>query len=109
VYLHRLLMNAVQTQQVDHANGNSLDNRRENLRFCTSSQNSQNRRRTSTSGFKGVSLKPRYKSKPWEANIKVAGKLKYLGRFQTPEEAAKAYDSAARDMFGEFAHTNFPI
>lgn len=91
--------------RVDHRNGDGLDNRRENLREATAQQNSANRQRNlnNASGFKGVGLDGRR----WRARIQVAGSPRHLGFFDTPEEAAKAYDDAALDLFGEFARPNF--
>ena len=92
---------------VDHRNGNALDNRRANLREATRSQNSANRRvpRTNKCGLKGV----RFEAKRWRADIKVGGTSRYLGRFDTAEDAARAYDVAAREAWGEFAALNFPL
>jgi hypothetical protein len=103
--MHRLLLAATKGQQIDHINGNSLDNRRENLRFCNCSQNQQNRKVTSgTSLFKGVS---RCKTtNRWRADIKSNGKQVFIGRFDTELEAAKAYDTKAKDLFKEFASLN---
>ena len=95
---------------VDHINGDGLDNRRANLRGATAAQNSANARlrRDSTSGFKGVHRNgPR--GLPWRAQIHKGGKKHHLGLFESPEVAARAYDAAARELFGEFARTNFPL
>jgi len=107
IKMHRLLL-GMPRQHVDHHNGDTLDNRRENLRTATVSQNQMNRRpnRRSASGFKGVSLHKR--SGRWQAEIQKDGKKMFLGSFGTPELAALAYDSAARELFGEFARPNFP-
>jgi hypothetical protein len=91
---------------VDHINGNGLDNRDENLRLATNSQNQMNSRKRSgtSSRYKGVSLQ----RKRWRAQIKLDGKLIYLGMFDTEEQAAMAYDYAAIELFGEFSRINFP-
>jgi len=91
---------------VDHANGDGLDNRRSNLRPADASKNAMNKRtyRNNTSGYKGVS-----RSGPkWQAYIQMDGRQIRLGTFDTPQEAARAYDEAALALFGEFARPNFP-
>lgn len=112
--MHREIMNAPQGTDVDHINGDSLDNRRENLRLATRKQNQANRRlgRNSTSGFKGVSRYDygRCKGKGlWMASIRINGKKTTLGYFKSKEAAARAYDAAATRHFGEFAKLNFPV
>lgn len=108
IFMHRALLKPGIGFEGDHKNGDSLDNRRENLRICTHLQNSQNSgmRHHNTSGFKGVSFHK--KAGAWEAYICPNYKKKYLGLFSTKEEAAHAYDSAAKTCFGEFAILNFP-
>jgi hypothetical protein len=96
--------------QGDHKNGDTLDNRRVNLRQATPSQNARNmkRRRNGTSQFKGVSLD---KSRNlWIASIirKEGYGREHLGRFEREDEAAKAYDAVAHQRYGEFAYLNFP-
>lgn len=90
---------------IDHIDGNIRNNRIENLRLCTKSQNAMNRNRPTcnVSGFKGVSVTPKGK---FLARIKVGGDCVPLGLFDKPEDAAKAYDEAATHYFGEFAKTN---
>lgn len=107
VKLHRVLMDAPAGIEVDHINRDKLDNRRCNLRLVTHAENSRNldKRSSNTSGFKGVNL---HHGKYWRAVIRVNYRQKHLGYFGTPEEAAMAYDTAAREHFGEFAHLNFP-
>lgn len=108
--MHRFLLKAPADLMVDHANGDKLDNRRENLRLCTNSQNQANRKVTvGVSTFKGVTWqrRPGCTSRGfWKAQIVVGGKLTYLGSFRTDREAAAAYNEAASAMFGEFAHLN---
>lgn len=96
--------------EVDHINGDGLDNRRCNLRFVTCRQNQGNRRKHQTktyTRFKGVFRYP-YKRKPWGAQIRFDGKTRWLGSFATEEEAARAYDAAAVAAYGrEYARINF--
>lgn len=104
--MHRLIMEAKQQQKVDHINGDGLDNRKENLRFATTSENAMNKCSTKnkSSSYKGVSWYKRYKK--WQAQIKFKGKSIYIGIFDTEIEAAKAYDNKAKELFGEFAKLN---
>lgn len=106
--LHRILMGEPEGFDVDHVNRDRLDNRRANLRLATRSQNSANRLRSKAPGaskYKGVRC-GRYGN--WFAQITVAYRTLYLGTHPTEEDAARAYDAAARLHFGEFARTNFP-
>lgn len=93
-------------RQIDHINGNGLDNRRANLRWATKSQQGQNSSasRANRSGFKGVYLKTAGR---WAATIKKDRKTIHIGYFDTPQEAARAYDARAVELFGEFARPNF--
>lgn len=106
IYLHKLLTG---WPLVDHVNGDGLDNRRANLRQATASQNGANIAAPShnTSGFKGVSLYRR--TGRWRASLTLAGEHMHLGYFDTAEEAARAYDAAALNAWGDFARLNFPI
>lgn len=94
---------------VDHINGNTLDNRRCNLRLVTLAQNSayQSIRSDNTSGFKGVTYHKHHKK--WNAHISKNGSQVSLGYFRNKEEAARAYDAAAIVHYGEFALTNAMI
>lgn len=108
IWLHRAVLQAPEDFQVDHINGNPLDNRKANLRACTPQQNSWNGKQRSTiQPYKGVSIEP---AAPhlWRARICVDGKLYRLGAFDKAEDAAEAYDAAAVEFFGEFARLNFP-
>lgn len=108
VYMHRLILAAPQGAHVDHINGNTLDNRKENLRVCTRSQNSANSRKyrlqAATSKYKGVSFYTRYNK--WVASIKAQGKQHFLGYFSEEKEAAIAYNRAALNLHGQFARLN---
>lgn len=115
VLLHREIMGAKPGEEIDHKNCNSLDCRRENLRRANRSQNAQNSRKTrepASSKYKGVCYVPRVnRTNPWLAYIgNAAGsvKRKYLGYHPDEISAAKAYDSEARRLFGEFSRLNFP-
>jgi len=93
-------------REVDHINGNGLDNRRCNLRICTRRQNQMNRRKhKGKSCFKGVGCDG--VRRKWRARIRVGGRLIHLGRFENEIDAAEAYDKAALQYFDEFACTNF--
>lgn len=108
ILLHRFLRDAPAGFDVDHTNKHKLDNRRKNLRLATRSQNNANSgtRANSTSHYKGVSWNKR--DKVWRAGICVNGDKRYLGSFRDEVEAAKAYDCAAREAWGDFAYQNFP-
>lgn len=107
VLMHRLIMCPPPGMVVDHVNGDPLDNRRGNLRVCTSQQNNRNaagRRVKAVSAFKGVQLlRGRYR-----ARIRVGMADISLGYFSDAEAAARAYDRAAVEHFGDFARLNFP-
>ena len=105
IYLHRVIMNAPTGMEVDHINGNKLDNRRCNLRVCHPWQNKQNAQKTkkpTLSKYRGVT-KTRGR---WCASIKHDGKNIWIGRFTTEEDAALAYNWKALQLFGEYAGLN---
>jgi hypothetical protein len=100
IRLHRLLACAVDGLFVDHKNGNTLDNRRENLRICTNAENTRNQpdRQRNKVGYRGVSkVRDKFKAK-----ITFNGKNIHIGYFSTPKEASQAYEKKARELFGEF-------
>lgn len=105
IFLHREVMRAKKDQRVDHINGDVLDNRKANLRFCNNTENSRNRKKSinNTTGHKGVS----FEQGLWRARIWVDGKPKHLGNYKDKESAARAYDDGAIKYFGEFARLNF--
>lgn len=108
IFMHRLLAGTPSHLVCDHINHDGLDNRKQNLRNCTIKQNNANSRpsKNSSSKYKGISFnKARRK---WAAYIKKNGKQFYLGLFASESAAAKAYDEAAKEYYGEFAHLNFP-
>lgn len=113
-FMHRELMDmqSYGGMQVDHRNGNTLDNTRDNLRICTVAQNNANRGPlpSNSSGFKGVSVKRSHhpKGRPFEARITHNNKSITIGYFSTAEQAARAYDTIALRLQGEFAWVNFP-
>lgn len=106
ILLHRWLTNAPSDMDVDHINRNTLDNRRSNLRLATSAQNAANRSPNSGRRFRGISFDPKYNK--WCVQLRVNRRLRYFGRYESEEEAARVYDRAASEAFGEFAYLNFP-
>ena len=103
--MHRLIMNAKPCEEVDHIHHLTLDNRKSELRLCTGSQNKCNsgKHADNASGYKGICwLKHEQK---WVSRIMLNGKVRYLGRYATPEAAHEAYCKAALELHGEFART----
>ena len=103
ISMHQLVTGA---KGVDHKDRDGLNNTRSNLRVCTESQNSMNKKKQdgSFSKFKGVTYE--LKKKLWRARITINNKTIGLGRFKREEDAARAYDEAAKEHFSEFARTN---
>lgn len=106
-YLHRVILGAKKSEVVDHINGNRLDCRKANLRFATPVENSHNSKRhtDNSTGYKGVSYCK--KRDLFYARIFARGKKYWLGYYATAEDAAKAYDEAAKLHHNNFAKTNF--
>ena len=115
ITMHRVIIGAKDNQIVDHKDRNGLNNQKNNLRLCTRSENSKNKKAVGISGFLGVSIRPRkillkngeyhiYDS--WVARIKVKNKTITLGCFRNKIDAAKAYNKAAKKYHGEFVNLN---
>lgn len=104
-YLHRYLLDEPENKFVDHINGDTLDNRKDNLRLCNHQDNMRNskKRKHSRQLYKGIVL---LNNGTYTARISINGKYKYLGRFETAIHAALAYNEAAKKYFGEFARLN---
>ena len=101
--MHRFILNAPKHLEVDHKNGDNIDNRRENIRLCTHADNMRNRKvGKNVSGYKGV----RNNHGKWQAYINFNNKFIYLGNFYDKKEAARKYNEAAKVYFGEFARLN---
>lgn len=101
----RYILDVTDSKQfVDHRNHNTLDNQKHNLRICTHAENLRNRKiqKDNKSGYKGVSYFKRDRN--WRARIHINHKEMYLGTFDNPKLAHKAYCKAATKYFGEFAH-----
>lgn len=109
IRMHREIMNTPKGIDTDHINGHGWDNRVNNLRICTKSQNSANRgkQENNISGFKGVTWNTQ--KKKWMAQIQANRKYKNLGYFSIKEEAAIVYNEAAKKYHGEFAKLNHII
>lgn len=108
ISMHRLILGVSDRSiHIDHISGNGLDNRRSNLRTCTHTENHFNRHRPyGKSRFLGVSFSD--KEDRWTASLKAYLRQYWLGYYETEEDAARAYDSAAKYYQGRFASLNFP-
>ncbi|MGD2093527.1 MAG: HNH endonuclease [Phycisphaerales bacterium] len=108
IKMHREIMHAPKGMVCDHKNHNGLDNRKSNLRVCTSAQNQYNKKAKEgcSSRYKGVVRRGNYKR--WRARIGFNRKRIHIGDFKSEKEAATAYDDKAVELFGEFACLNFP-
>lgn len=111
-HMHRFILESngynIEGKQIDHKDRNGLNNCKENLRICTNGQNQHNSKKNRKGGskYKGVS-KHCLVEGFWYSRIQINNESKYLGFFKSEEEAAKAYDEAAKKYFGEFANLNF--
>lgn len=102
VLIHRFILCAPKGTQIDHIDGNPLNNVRSNLRLCTNSQNQMNTRKRSgcKTDFKGVT----YRRKWFELNVNG----KFIRRFSNAVDAAMGYDIISKQLYGEFCRPNFP-
>lgn len=105
-YLHRYITGAPEGVQVDHIDGDRLNNTSKNLRICTNQENNFNKgpNKKNTSGYKGVYFSKQ--SNRWIAQITVNYKSMHVGSFETAEQAAIAYNEASRRYHGEYGHIN---
>lgn len=108
VWMHRLILDCPHEKDVDHKNGQGLDNQRHNLRLCSQEQNTYNRpQKPGKSGYRGVYfMGDSYRSKPWRAQV--GNDQRRTATFATAKEAAQHYDKLAKELYGEFAILNFP-
>ncbi len=105
-YMHRFILSAKDAQFIDHKDHNGLNNSIFNIRFCTLTENQHNKNshKNSTSKHKGVTWHRR--EKRWRATIYYEKSIT-IGHYKSETKAAKAYDKKAKELFGEFARTNF--
>jgi hypothetical protein len=100
--MHRVILNPRERELIDHRDHDGLNNQKSNLRICTNGQNQMNKRPASATGYKGV-----YKDfGKYKASIEFNNKRLLLGVYRTPEEAALAYNEAAKKYHGEYANLN---
>ena len=105
--MHQVIMGSAEGKVIDHINHNGLDNRRANLRFVTTRQNSWNKRKNRgnySSRYKGVAWSK--SRKKWRTRITWNGRWIFLGYFDDEEAAAMAYDAKAKELFGDYASLN---
>jgi hypothetical protein len=109
VRMHQEIMGAAEGKVIDHINHNSLDNRKANLRFATTQQNSWNKRKNRSnysSRYKGVAWSK--SRKKWRTRITLNGRVIFVGHFDDEKTAAMAYDARAKELFGDYAALNLP-
>jgi len=107
IYLHRQIMNPPAHLVVDHRFGQTLDNRKLNLRVVTHAENMRNRRKQKNTSSKYIGVSLRKNRNSWDANIRINGKKHYLGSFKDELDAAVAYDAAAKKYIGKNVRLNF--
>lgn len=109
VFMHRQILGAPSETLIDHRDGNGLNNQRRNIRFCTSKQNASSFRtkKNKKSRFRGVFWRPetgKWRARIWPADARTGI---HLGYFEIEEDAARAYDKKAKELYGKFAQLNF--
>jgi hypothetical protein len=106
---HRMVIDIKDGYVVDHINGDTLDNRKENLRVCTIAQNAWNRKHydNNTTGYKGVSVKNGKHGIRYQSHIRYCGHLIHIGTYSTAELASAAYVEYSKRIYGEFASDRF--
>lgn len=106
--MHRFIISCPKNMCVDHINGDTLDNRKSNLRIVSHKDNSRNRAHQKTAAFpyKGIAYYKYCKSRPWAARITCNGKTLFIGSYSSMEEAALAYNYKAVELFGIYAKLN---
>lgn len=107
VYFHRIIMKCPKNKTIDHINGNTLDNRKENLRICSQLENNRNKRKSSGRSSRYIGVHYNKIAKNWRSQIQSGDKRIEVGSFNSEIEAAKARDLKAIELFGEFAQLNF--
>lgn len=100
VYMHRIIMNTPDGMVTDHIDGNGLNNQKSNLRICTQAENNLNKKIKGK--YKGIKF---YQGK-WHSEIKFKGEYKYLGSYESAEQAALAYNEVAKELHGAYAILN---
>lgn len=105
---HRIILDAPRGLEVDHRNGDGLDCRRQNIRLATKKENQHNRTSTagSTSQYLGVSWDS--ERQRWAVQISIDGRSRRIGRYLNEEDAARAWDFAAKEIYGDWPRLNFP-
>lgn len=110
IRMHRQIVTALPDEEVDHLNGDGLDNRRKNLRNCSHRENCRafkSKTQQTSSQFRGVTWHA--KAQKWAAQVKMNGRCFYVGLFEGERAAAVARDAKAVELFGSFAGLNFPV
>lgn len=111
ILMHKAIVSAPPGKEVDHEDGNGLNNQKSNLRTCTHKENTRNRfhNNTAESGFKGVYWNPN--NKRWFVSVRTIAGLKHIGYFDDKTEAARHYNLASKEHFGKYAKYNkvFPL